>query len=83
MTETGLVERAKKLGIDISDTKSMLDALERAANSLEAARHQISNIVDEMRMHTSLSRERVRWLTNELDTLNHRIGRSTLPGDLR
>ena len=83
MTEMGLIERAKKLGIDISDTKSMLDALERAANSLEAARHQISTIVDEMRMHTSLSRERVRWLTRELDGLNARIGKSTRPGNAR
>lgn len=74
MTETGLIERAKKLGIDITDTKSMVEALERNADSLEAARHQISTIVDEVRMQTTLSRERLRWLTRELDKLQLQMG---------
>lgn len=73
MTDTGLIDRAKKLGIDITDTKSMVDALERNAESLEAARHQISHIVDEVRMQTTLSRERLRWLTRELDKLQLKV----------
>ncbi len=80
MTETGILERAKRLGIDIKDTSSMLAALEKSAESLEAARHQISHIVDEMRAQTTLSKERVRWLTNELDKLSTQIGKSP-PGE--
>ena len=67
------LKTAKKLGIDITDTKSMVDALERNAESLEAARHQISHIVDEVRMQTTLSRERLRWLTRELDKLQLKV----------
>jgi len=81
MTEQGLLERAKRLGIDIKDTKSMLEALETSARSLEAARHQISHIVDEMRMQTTLSKERVKWLTRELDKLQAQIATSNLPGN--
>lgn len=80
MTDTALLARAKKLGIDIKDTGSMLAALEASARSLEAARHQISHIVDEMRMQTSLSRERMRWLTAELDKLQAQIVKSSPPG---
>jgi dynactin complex subunit len=80
MTDTGLLERARRLGIDIADTNSMIDALERNANSLEAARHQISNIVDEVRMQNTLSRERVKWLTQELDKLEGLMRRSLPPG---
>jgi chromosome segregation ATPase len=79
MTDTRLLERARRLGIDIADTNSMIDALERNANSLEAARHQISNIVDEVRMQTTLSRERVKWLTQELDKLQDLMRRSSPP----
>lgn len=86
MTETGLLARAKKLGIDIHDTNSMLAALERSADSLdlahdslEAARKQISHIVDEVRMQTTLSKERVKWLTNELDKLQDQIAKSSPP----
>ncbi len=35
MTEQGLLERAKRLGIDIKDTKSMVDSLEGAPPALD------------------------------------------------
>jgi chromosome segregation ATPase len=73
MTDTGLLERARKLGIEISDTTSMLDSLEKSSDSLEAARHQISSICDELRMQSSLSRERLKWLTQELDKLQAQV----------
>lgn len=81
MTETGLLERAKRLGIDIKDTDSVLTALERTADSLEAARVQISRVVDEVRMHNTLSKERVKWLTQELDKLRAQIDQSSSPGE--
>jgi uncharacterized coiled-coil protein SlyX len=58
----------------------MLDALENSSRGLEAARSQISHIVDEMRMQTSLSRERLRWLTAELDKLQDLMRKSSPPG---
>lgn len=73
MTEQGLIERAKRLGIDIKDTASILDAMERQAASLEAARSQISGVVDEVRMHNTLSRARLRWLTEELDKVQAQL----------
>ena len=73
MTETGLLERAQKLGIEIKETTSMLDALQKSSDSLEAARHQISTICDELRMQNTLSRERLRWLTHELDKLQAQV----------
>jgi DNA-binding transcriptional regulator GbsR (MarR family) len=79
MTEIGLLERARKLGIDIKDTDSMLQAMERQADSLEAARNQISHILDELRMQTTLSKERVKWLTRELDSLQVQIRKSSPP----
>ena len=66
MTEQGLIERAKKLGIDIKDTKSMVE-------SLEGARHQLSTALDEVRMTGTVLRERLNWLIREMDALQKEL----------
>jgi chromosome segregation ATPase len=66
MTDQGLLERAKKLGIDIRDTKILVD-------SIEGARSQLSTALDEMRMTSTVLRERINWLIRELDALQKEI----------
>jgi hypothetical protein len=73
MTDASLLERAKKLGIDIKDTDIWLDRLEKA-------RGQMSNSSDEFRMQVTVIRERLAWLMREFDKLQDRIATSSPPG---
>jgi hypothetical protein len=66
MTEQGLLERARKLGIDIRDTKTMVD-------SIEGARLQLSSALDEIRMTGTVLRERLNWLIREMDALEKEL----------
>lgn len=79
-TEAKLLERARKLGLEISNTKAILDSLEKARDSLEAARGQLSTVIDEMRMQTTVSKERTAWCIRELDKLRDQISKSLPPG---
>jgi chromosome segregation ATPase len=69
MTQKELREKAKRLGVEIAKSDTILQALEKARGSLEGARAQISMVVDEMRMQTTISKERIAWCIAELDKL--------------
>jgi chromosome segregation ATPase len=74
MTDRKLLERAKQLGIDVKDTEQLLQRL-------EGARNQLSSAYNELRMQTTVIRERVAWLIQELDKLQDQIRRLPQPGE--
>jgi hypothetical protein len=83
MTEQALLEKARKLGLEVANTKALLESLDKARESLEAARGQISAIIDEMRMQTTVSKERTAWCIRELDKLRNQISQSLPPGSAK
>lgn len=72
MTERAILERAAKLRLDVKNTEVLLERL-------EGARDHLSSAHDELRMQTTVIRERVAWLIAELDRLQADV-RLGMPG---
>lgn len=62
MTEQKLIDKAKRLGVDVRDTEQLVQRL-------EGARNQLSSALDELRMLTTVTRERIVWLIGKMDEL--------------
>lgn len=71
MTQREQLDKAARLGVDIKNTELLLDRL-------EGARGQLSNAHDELRMQTTVMKERVAWLIRELDSLRAEV-KSSMP----
>lgn len=70
------ISAAEGLKIAAEETRTMLLAI-------EGARMQISSSADILGEQIRTLKERMRWLTQELELLRKQIGRSTQPGDAR
>lgn len=66
MTDRKLMDRAREMGLQVEDTQKLLEAI-------EGARQQLSVASDEMRMTTTVIRERLAWLIGEMDKLRAQI----------
>jgi len=73
VSREGLLDKARNLGLEVSDTRTLIESLDKARDSLEAARRQLDIIIDEMRMQTTVSKERTSWCIRELDKLRAQI----------
>lgn len=70
------IAAAEKIRGQAFDALSTVDAIDKA-------RGQLSLAADELRGQSTAIKDRVNWLIRELDRLHARIGKTTLPGDVR
>jgi hypothetical protein len=68
---------AMRLQAAIEDTQGLLDRLEAAIDRIDAARNQFSVLGDEVRNQSRLMKERIHWLTREMDKLKRLVKEAT------